>query len=148
MRVRTTSHVSRSRRSVGIVLRSVLLLVLLLAVPAVAASRLMSVLDWRVLFGVPIVLSILAFLAYRSDKRRAEAGAWRIPEFTLHMMALIGGWPGAFLGQRQFRHKTSKLSFQVIFWIIVLAYQLVAVDSLMGWRLSQDAWRFVKSQTA
>jgi len=77
----------------------------------------MSVLDWRVLFGVPIVLSILAFLAYRSDKRRAEAGAWRIPEFTLHMMALIGGWPGAFLGQRQFRHKTSKLSFQVVFWM-------------------------------
>src|SRR5262245_35056746 len=126
--------------------RSVLLLVLLLAVPALALSRLMSVIDWRVLFGAPLLFSILAFLAYRSDKRRAEAGAWRIPEFSLHVIALIGGWPGAFLAQRQFRHKTSKASFRVIFWIIVLAHQFVAVDSLIDWRLSKDAWRLVKSQ--
>jgi len=95
--------------------------------------------------GVPLVLSIFAFFAYRSDKRRAEAGKWRVPESTLHIIEILGGWPGAFLAQRQFRHKTSKVSFQIIFWIIIMAHQFLAVDSLNGWRLSKDALRFLKS---
>src|SRR5262245_43925863 len=125
--------------------RSVVFLILLLAVPAIALSRLLDVLDWRILFGAPILFSMVAFWAYWSDKRRAEAGKWRIPEFTLHVIALMGGWPGAFLGQQQFRHKTAKVSFQVIFWMIVLVHQFVAVDSLMSWRLSKGAWHLVRA---
>jgi uncharacterized membrane protein YsdA (DUF1294 family) len=124
-----------------------LVLALLLTIPAFAASRLANSIDWRVLLGAPLLISVFAFFAYWSDKRRAEAGAWRIPESTLHILGLAGGWPGAFLAQRHFRHKTSKVSFQVIFWVIVLAYQFVAVDSLLGWRVSKDALRFIKVQT-
>jgi uncharacterized membrane protein YsdA (DUF1294 family) len=123
-------------------------LALLLVVPGYALSRLAPAIDWRALIGVPLALSIFAFFAYRSDKRRAEAGEWRIPEFTLHFTALIGGWPGAFLAQRRFRHKTSKTSFQVVFWFVVLVHQILAIDSLLDWRLTKDALRVIKSQTA
>jgi uncharacterized membrane protein YsdA (DUF1294 family) len=122
-----------------------LVLAVLLAVPGYAVGQLASSIDWRVLAGVPLALSTVAFFAYRSDKRRAAAGAWRIPEATLHFMALMGGWPGAFLAQRAFRHKTSKVSFQVLFWLVVLSHQLLAVDSLLDWRLTKDAWRIIKA---
>jgi uncharacterized membrane protein YsdA (DUF1294 family) len=43
--------------------------------------------------------------------------------------------PGAYLAQRRLRHKSSKRSYQVVFWLIVLGYQLVAVDSLRDGQL-------------
>ncbi len=64
--------------------------------------------------------SLIAFVAYALDKAAARAGRWRTPESTLHLLALIGGWPGALLAQRQFRHKTAKTSFRVVFWATVL----------------------------
>jgi uncharacterized membrane protein YsdA (DUF1294 family) len=127
---------------------AVLGLSLLLAVPAYALSRLAASVDWRILTGIPLAVSLFTFLAYRSDKRRAEAGQWRIAESTLHLAELAGGWPGAFLAQRTFRHKISKVSFQVVFWIIVLLYQMVALDSLLGWRFTKEVLRLIKGQTA
>jgi uncharacterized membrane protein YsdA (DUF1294 family) len=134
------------RRAIGIPV--VMALCLLLAIPGYALSRLTSQIDWRVLVGAPLALSIFTFFAYRSDKLRAEAGEWRVPESTLHFAALVGGWPGAFLAQRRFRHKTSKVSFQIVFWIVVLSHQFVAVDSLLDWRITKDAVRAIKSRTA
>lgn len=125
---------------------SVIALCVLLAAPGYALSRLTANIDWRILPGVALAMSIFAFLAYRSDKRRAEAGEWRISEATLHVIALLGGWPGAFVGQRVFRHKTAKLPFQVVFWMIVLGHQFVAVDSLLEWRLTKETIRAVKAQ--
>jgi uncharacterized membrane protein YsdA (DUF1294 family) len=123
-------------------------LCLLLVIPSYALSRLGPHVDWRLLVGIPLALSTFAFFAYRSDKRSAESGEWRIPEATLHFLALIGGWPGAFLAQRTFRHKTSKVSFQLVFWLVVLLHQFAAVDSLLDWRLTKDALRAIKFQTA
>jgi uncharacterized membrane protein YsdA (DUF1294 family) len=45
-----------------------------------------------------------------------------VPERTLHVLAFCGGWPGALLGQRQFRHKTSKMSFLIVFWSLVMLH--------------------------
>jgi uncharacterized membrane protein YsdA (DUF1294 family) len=123
-------------------------LCLLLAIPGFALSRLTSQIDWRVLVGAPLALSFFTFFAYRSDKLRAEAGEWRVPESTLHFAGLVGGWPGAFLAQRRFRHKTSKVSFQIVFWIVVLSHQFVAVDFLLDWRITRDAVRAIRSRTA
>jgi len=60
-------------------------------------------------------------------------------------LRMLGGWPGAFLAQRVFRHKTSKLSYQVVFWAIVLVYQLVALDYLTGW-FTKDVMQSVLPQ--
>lgn len=119
---------------------------LLLTLPAYALSRLASTVDWRILCGVPLGISAFTFLAYRADKQRAEQGAWRVPEATLHLAEFLGGWPGAFLAQRRFRHKISKTSYQCFFWAIVLLHQAVAVDSLAGWRFSRAALHFIQSK--
>ena len=64
--------------------------------------------------------SLVAFVTYWVDKKAAANGTWRTRESTLHMLALLGGWPGAFLAQRAIRHKTSKASFQAAFVITSL----------------------------
>lgn len=50
----------------------------------------------------------------------ARDGRWRIAENTLHLLALLGGWPGALLAQYRLRHKSSKPAFLIIFWATVL----------------------------
>lgn len=59
-----------------------------------------------------LLLSLLSFVLYGMDKHAARRSARRVPEMRLHMLALLGGWPGAWLGQRVFRHKTAKSTFQ------------------------------------
>ncbi|HEX4613385.1 MAG TPA: DUF1294 domain-containing protein [Urbifossiella sp.] len=78
-----------------------------------------------VYLGLVGVTSLASFAAYGFDKRRAAVGGRRVPERTLHLMALAGGWPGAILGQRQFRHKTRKVRFLVVFWAVVLVHVAV-----------------------
>jgi uncharacterized membrane protein YsdA (DUF1294 family) len=68
------------------------------------------------------VMSLVCFLAYGMDKRRAGNGSRRVSERTLHVMAFLGGWPGALIGQRQFRHKTQKGSFRIVFWLLVVVH--------------------------
>ncbi|WP_255991119.1 DUF1294 domain-containing protein [Chitinolyticbacter albus] len=71
-------------------------------------------------------ISALTLLCYWRDKGAAERGQRRISEATLHACELFGGWPGALLAQRLFRHKSRKRSYQLVFWSIVLLH-------LAGW---------------
>lgn len=71
---------------------------------------------------VVVVMSLVCFLAYGLDKRRASNGGRRVSERTLHLLAFLGGWPGAWLGQRQFRHKTQKVTFRLVFWMVVILH--------------------------
>ena len=75
------------------------------------------------------ILSLVAFVAYGFDKRRAQASGRRLPEHTLHLLALFGGWPGGLLGQRIFRHKTQKFGFRFVFWLCVTLH-LAAVTGI------------------
>jgi uncharacterized membrane protein YsdA (DUF1294 family) len=65
-----------------------------------------------------VLMSAVAFAMYGVDKRRAMRGDWRIPEGTLHGIELFGGWPGAWIAQRVFRHKGRKTRYLVVFWAI------------------------------
>ncbi len=67
-----------------------------------------------------LALSVITFLVYCWDKSAAKRGAWRVSERTLHLLSLLGGWPGALCAQKLVRHKTKKHSFQIIFWCTVL----------------------------
>jgi uncharacterized membrane protein YsdA (DUF1294 family) len=71
---------------------------------------------------VVAVMSLACFVAYGLDKHRAVHGGRRVRERTLHVLAFLGGWPGAILGQRRFRHKTQKVSFRIVFWILVVLH--------------------------
>ena len=72
--------------------------------------------------GIVLVMSLACFVAYGWDKRSAANGSRRVPEQTLHILALLGGWPGALMGQRHFRHKTKKMSFLIVFWFFVVLH--------------------------
>ena len=81
-----------------------------------------------VLDEVPVMLvaayglfSAVALFMYGADKTAAEQGRWRTSESTLHTIALVGGWPGALVARRVFRHKTTKQPFRTIFWVTVIA---------------------------
>ena len=119
---------------------NVLILAGLLVLPAIAGQR--AGVDLRWVGGYGALLSALTYWAYAVDKRRAEEREWRLPEARLHLLELLGGWPGAYLAQRRLRHKCSKGSYQVVFWLIVLAYQFAAFDSLHNWQLSRAALHY------
>jgi len=92
-------------------------------------------------------LSALTYRAYARDKRRAQQGAWRVPEWQLHLLELLGGWPGAFLAQRRLRHKCSKGSYLTVFWLIVLSHQIVAFDSLRDWQSSRATLHWIQARS-
>jgi uncharacterized membrane protein YsdA (DUF1294 family) len=118
----------------------VVLVILLLVAPTMAAWRIGGVNLLAYVAGAYGVASALTYFLYASDKQRARRTEWRIQESTLHLFEFMGGWPGAFLAQRRLRHKCSKVSFQLAFWLIVALHQYVAVDSLMDWRMSETAF--------
>ena len=68
------------------------------------------------------VMSLLCFLLYGLDKKNSMAKKWRIPEKHLHQVELFGGWPGALLGQLLFRHKTQKISFRIVLWVVIIVH--------------------------
>jgi uncharacterized membrane protein YsdA (DUF1294 family) len=84
------------------------------------------------LLGMYGVLSAATFVTYGMDKSAAENGRRRTPESTLHMLSLAGGWPGALVAQRVFRHKTRKQPFQLVFWCTVIVNSVA-----LAWLLTQ-----------
>lgn len=71
-------------------------------------------------FILYIVVSLITFVVYAWDKSAAERGTQRTPENTLHLLSLVGGWPGALIAQESLRHKTKKKSFRSVYWVTVL----------------------------
>ncbi|WP_394778652.1 DUF1294 domain-containing protein [Undibacterium sp.] len=63
--------------------------------------------------------SLLNLALYAADKSAAKKGNWRISENSLHLVSLLGGWPGALLAQSMLRHKNKKTAFQIVFWATV-----------------------------
>ena len=53
--------------------------------------------NWTWVVGGYALVSIVTFVVYGFDKRRAVHGGRRVPERTLHGLELLGGWPGALL---------------------------------------------------
>lgn len=119
-------------------------LALLLAPIAFPIGRLASREIAAGIGGWIVVASLITYFLYASDKRRARSGEWRTPEKILHLWELAGGWPGAFVAQRVLRHKSSKITYLAVFWLIVVAHVYVAIDWPLGWRMTQR----VKSQFA
>ena len=93
-----------------------------------------------VLLVAYLVGSCVAYIAYAFDKSASLKGEWRTPESSLHLFSLMGGWPGAMLAQRTFRHKTQKQSFQGVYWATV-----VLNCAALGWLLSPIGMRTVSS---
>lgn len=95
----------------------------MLAIPLLVLIYLTLAVLWNPPPGARLIYlaaSPLTFLIYAFDKAAAKRGDSRTPERTLHLLALVGGWPGALLAQQLLRHKCSKPSFRKVFWATVL----------------------------
>lgn len=89
---------------------------------------------------VYLVASVVTFFAYAFDKSAAMKNQWRTRESTLHVFAVLGGWPGALVAQQLLRHKSAKASFQTTFWITV-----VCNCGMLGWLLSPQGAQAVET---
>ena len=78
----------------------------------------------KVLFVYLLLINAAAFVLMLVDKKKAQAGAWRISEATLMGAAIIGGSIGAIAGMNLFRHKTKHPKF-FIGLPLILALQIV-----------------------
>ena len=98
---------------------------------------------------IPIIygaVSLLSLLFYSIDKSAAKKNKWRVSETKLHLLSLMGGWPGALLAQDIFKHKRSKPAFMRVYWITVvvnlillslIAFEVVDVGALHAFSISQ-----------
>ena len=56
--------------------------------------------------GYLLLLSIITFFMYGTDKYKAKKGKWRVPEKVLLLSSFFGGAFGGIFGMKVFRHKT------------------------------------------
>ena len=88
----------------------------------------MSVISYIVLYLA--IVNLAALIVMGIDKLRARKRAWRIPESTLFVIALIGGSLGTTIGMHLFHHKTRHWYF--LFGMpAILVIQIAAVLILM-----------------
>lgn len=85
------------------------------------------------ILALDLLASTVSFAVYAHDKSAARRGAWRTAESTLHLLSLLGGWPGAFVAQKVLHHKSRKMSFQIVFWATV-----VLNGAALVWFLTQS----------
>jgi uncharacterized membrane protein YsdA (DUF1294 family) len=76
--------------------------------------------------------NILAFALMGIDKAKARGNAWRIPERTLFLAAILGGSVGAIFGMSFFHHKTKHWYFQLGMPAILILQIIVAL--VITWR--------------
>ena len=115
------------------------ILILLVTLPSIALFHILrshSATFIYAVIGYILAIQLITFFQVRKDKLKALAGEWRISESILHSLELAGGWPASLASQRKYRHKTSKKSYQFIFWLVILFYQLLATDLLFNGPIS------------
>jgi uncharacterized membrane protein YsdA (DUF1294 family) len=106
---------SLSRRGGGS-RRSPYLIFTIVAIPLIIVLLIILALTttWNFYWIWLIALSIITFLLYGYDKGQAKLGGLRVPEIVLHVLALLGGFPGGWVGRAVFRHKIRKVSFTIV----------------------------------
>ncbi|MDN8600655.1 DUF1294 domain-containing protein [Citrobacter sp. S2-9] len=72
-----------------------------------------------------LLVNLFTFLLYGADKYAARSNWQRVPEKTLLIFGLVGGWPGGAIAQQLFRHKTQKQPFKTWFILSVVANVVV-----------------------
>ncbi|MCD8129884.1 MAG: DUF1294 domain-containing protein [Lachnospiraceae bacterium] len=77
------------------------------------------------------IVTVVAFAMMGIDKRRAKKGAFRIPEASLFLSALLGGSIGSTAGMLVFHHKTNHWYFQAFMPLITLLQVTALLTALL-----------------
>jgi uncharacterized membrane protein YsdA (DUF1294 family)/cold shock CspA family protein len=122
----SASRMAQNPRS-GITVPIAFAMGFLIALAALAAIGWLEM-SWLALY---YGASIITYGCYSRDKTAAQNAGRRTPESTLHLMSLVGGWPGALIAQMLLRHKTRKPSFLVGYWLTVIV-NCIALGVIVG----------------
>lgn len=74
-----------------------------------------------------ILLSIITFIMFYIDKKKAINNKRRIKESTLLFLSFIGGAIGAYFSRILYRHKTKKIYFSIIIYTFILIHILIFI---------------------
>ena len=74
-----------------------------------------------------LVISIISFVMFGVDKKKAIKGEYRIPEATLLLTAALGGCVGSIIAMKFFHHKTRKPKFFILVPVFVILHVILAV---------------------
>ena len=74
--------------------------------------------------------SVATFAAYAIDKSQARRHSWRLPENSLHGLAVAGGAIGGWVGMLGLRHKTRHPVFPLILAIALTAQVIIGIKLL------------------
>ena len=96
----------------------------------------MNSFDIIILYAVSV--NVVSLIVMWVDKRRAIKRAWRIPESTLFVLAIIGGSIGSIIGMHLFHHKTRHWYF-LYGMPVILALQIMLILTLV---FSPIEWNF------
>jgi len=83
---------------------------------------------WRVflpgsrLFAWAFGANVSAFVIWFVDKHQARKGGWRVPERTLHVMAILGASPASLAAMSILRHKTQKRFFTILYSVLLVVH--------------------------
>ncbi len=83
-----------------------------------------------IVFAAIAFMSIVAFILYGVDKRKAKREAWRIPEAVLLGWGFFGGACGALCAMKFFRHKTKHWYFWAVN-ILGLILHIAAIVAIL-----------------
>ncbi len=83
-------------------------------------------------------MSLVVFVMYGIDKRRAKRGEWRISEKALLSLGVLGGAAGGLLGMKFFRHKTR----HTYFWVINIGALILQLILPMALVVFMGGWYF------
>lgn len=69
-----------------------------------------------------IIINVITFFAFGTDKWKAKLQRWRIPENRLIFLALLGGIIGAWISMLLFRHKIKDKRFLLFMSLISICW--------------------------
>ena len=78
-----------------------------------------------------VFMSLVSFILFAIDKKKAIKGKERIKEKTLLLTTIINGAIGSFLARIICRHKTDKIYFSIVIYLSIVA-QIAALAVMIG----------------
>ncbi len=97
----------------------------------------MNSFDFIILYIAAV--NVISFIVMGVDKRRAIKRAFRVPESTLFVLAIIGGSIGSIAGMHLFHHKTRHWYF-LYGMPVILALQILLVLAVVFSPIELNFW--------
>ena len=97
----------------------------------------MNSFDFIILYVAAV--NVISFIVMGVDKRRAVKRAFRVPESTLFVLAIIGGSIGSITGMHLFHHKTRHWYF-LYGMPVILALQIILILAVVFSPIELNFW--------